>query len=488
MTEEATTTTTAATTDESSSSTDTTATQNATPKTTITTDMIMQVCPQGNRKHAEEGLAYLSRAMAKKQMTSKNQLVAVVATWYTETRSLAPVEEYGKGGGRYVRGGQSYHGRGYVQLTHKGNYQNFGESIGQDIAANPNLVLKPEVASEALTWYWCAVGPGLAHDMRPYGDKGDWQNVRSIVNAGSPGRWGVCHGKDIFMATVKKGLEVFPSGIDPNAPLPGNYGVGCADADSITNLTGTHLPNSQGSAMDYALKLMDLNSNKSHILRARLNVQAYPKLLDLDVQTTFKAIGLGADLDEEYTIEEINFILEDVLLAEVIASKRDPNAPQSSIFRLNTNASDLSSTQTAPLPEGSGDIPARLRAAADAYRGTSTAAGPEGGNLACAWAVSHVLQRAGLKTIGSDNNSIVLSVNGIEQGLNAGRGQQVVRETAKAGDIWLVQGKHIGFCMTDKCTRVLSNSSSKATFTWEDDIDTVNSYYRMKENLYRVTS
>ena len=36
--------------------------------------------------------------------------------------------------------GYKYRGRGYIQLTGKDNYTAFGKSIGEDIAANPDLV------------------------------------------------------------------------------------------------------------------------------------------------------------------------------------------------------------------------------------------------------------------------------------------------------------------------------------------------------------
>ncbi len=36
--------------------------------------------------------------------------------------------------------GYKYRGRGYIQLTGKDNYTAFGKSIGENIAATPDLV------------------------------------------------------------------------------------------------------------------------------------------------------------------------------------------------------------------------------------------------------------------------------------------------------------------------------------------------------------
>jgi predicted chitinase len=46
--------------------------------------------------------------------------------------------------------GKSWLGRGYVQLTHKANYQKLGERVGADLVARPDLALVPSIASDIL--------------------------------------------------------------------------------------------------------------------------------------------------------------------------------------------------------------------------------------------------------------------------------------------------------------------------------------------------
>jgi putative chitinase len=55
---------------------------------------------------------------------------------------------YGGKYGNAANEGYKYRGRGYNQLTFKGNYDKFGKLIGQDIVFNPDLVNTPEVAAK----------------------------------------------------------------------------------------------------------------------------------------------------------------------------------------------------------------------------------------------------------------------------------------------------------------------------------------------------
>lgn len=103
---------------------------------------------------------------------------------------------------------------------------------------------------------------------------------------------------------------------------------------------------------------------------------------------------------------------------------------------------------------------AGIAAAANAYYGQSTASGPDGGNLACAWAVNNILQSTGIAPI--DGNS----VSSMEQVLQSGRGIPEEQSVAQAGDIIIFGGtSHVGICQNSGCTQVISNSSSNASFT-----------------------
>jgi putative chitinase len=50
--------------------------------------------------------------------------------------------------------GAKYIGRGLIQLTGKDNYKAFGDAIGEDLVANPQLVEEPRYAALSAGWFW----------------------------------------------------------------------------------------------------------------------------------------------------------------------------------------------------------------------------------------------------------------------------------------------------------------------------------------------
>lgn len=81
---------------------------------------------------------------------------------------------------RKDREGKSWFGRGYVQLTHKTNYQKASARTGIDLVADPSAALSPMVAARILVqgssegWF---TGKSLS-DYLP----GDYVNARRVVN------------------------------------------------------------------------------------------------------------------------------------------------------------------------------------------------------------------------------------------------------------------------------------------------------------------
>jgi Type IV secretion system pilin len=149
------------------------------------------------------------------------------------------------------------------------------------------------------------------------------------------------------------------------------------------------------------------------------------------------------------------------------------------------------SDSSVPIVSGvaAGSIQQRIFSAASAYRGQSTRSGPGGGNLACAWAVNNVLRNANISPIGDD------SVKNVERALVQGRGDRIAQSSAVAGDLVLLigastrsgkVGNHMGVCLNNGCTRVLSNSSSKASFSWESGPIFSPSYSGGTPRFYRV--
>ena len=77
----------------------------------------------------------------------------------------------------------------------------------------------------------------------------------------------------------------------------------------------------------------------------------------------------------------------------------------------------------------------------------------------------------------------------MENALTSGRGTLVGQSSAKAGDIVIqAQDGHVGICMNDGCTQVLSNSSSHASFTWVSDTSFSPSYSGGPGRIYRINN
>lgn len=197
-----------------------------------------------------------------------------------------------------------------------------------------------------------------------------------------------------------------------------------------------------------------------------------------------------SELDGEYTCEEVVYEISDRLIARVYGYKPDPNAPPPQIFMGNADQPmqgiNLAASGSGAIPAG--DINARIAAAAEAARAEpmSSASGPGGGNVACAWCVNRVLERAGLKPIGAAPNL----VDSVEEGLNGGRGVKVEpRESAQPGDI-IVMGRggpaHIGIYLGPD--KIVSNSSSNRNFTWVSSFSGYDGHYPVPCRSYRVTS
>ncbi|NEQ48210.1 MAG: hypothetical protein F6K00_33630 [Leptolyngbya sp. SIOISBB] len=128
--------------------------------------------------------------------------------------------------------------------------------------------------------------------------------------------------------------------------------------------------------------------------------------------------------------------------------------------------------------------------------------GTNNGNYACAGMVNYVLHRAGIATLGGAPPYGSLGVLAVESDIKNGRGVAVNPAEAQPGDINIIddysgRGRgHIGICINVGCTRVISNSSSRAnagapSLTWESDGWFSPSYGRSsttRRAVYRVTN
>lgn len=125
-------------------------------------------------------------------------LAYVLATAYHETaRTMQPIEEYGKGAGRPYgipdpETGQTYYGRGFVQLTWRENYAKaaalcFNTQLEQgvvDLVGHPDMAMSPFVATQ-ITLFGMSKGWFTGKRLRDYDRPDgtfDYVNARRIIN------------------------------------------------------------------------------------------------------------------------------------------------------------------------------------------------------------------------------------------------------------------------------------------------------------------
>jgi len=134
--------------------------------------------------------------------TDRYQLAYCLATFKWETaHTLQPIDEYGsteyfnrrygpdtptgKRLGNVEPGdGAKFHGRGYVQLTGRSNYEKTGAFFHQDLLGNPSKAKEPslayEIAVEGMRQGWFT-GKKLSQFFKA-GQPPDFEGARVIIN------------------------------------------------------------------------------------------------------------------------------------------------------------------------------------------------------------------------------------------------------------------------------------------------------------------
>jgi putative chitinase len=75
----------------------------------------------------------------------------------------------------------AYIGRGLIQLTGKDNYKAFGDAIGENLLATPELVQEPRYAALSAGWFWNKRG------LNALADAMDIETMTIRINGGKIG-------------------------------------------------------------------------------------------------------------------------------------------------------------------------------------------------------------------------------------------------------------------------------------------------------------
>ena len=145
-------------------------------------DAILPSIPKNRHSAIRTNVPYIINALRDEGIFTPKVLSYALSTIEHETAgTFQPIEEYG-GRQQAIKlgygGGEDYFGRGYIQLTHLGNYQEIGERIGlgDKLAKNPELALEPEIAAKILASFFKNRG------VAKLAEKGDFVRARTPVN------------------------------------------------------------------------------------------------------------------------------------------------------------------------------------------------------------------------------------------------------------------------------------------------------------------
>jgi hypothetical protein len=173
-----------------------------------TAEQIVNACPGAVLETVATNWPLIRDALVAEGFRDPATFLAAIATTYVETHvgdfTFKPIKEFGgtayftanyesnreiarQLGNTRPGDGARYCGRGYIQITGRANYRNYGKVLGIPLEDNPDLALEPDVAARIMAAYFAGRGiPDRANTALASAGQ-DWQPVRRAVNGGLNG-------------------------------------------------------------------------------------------------------------------------------------------------------------------------------------------------------------------------------------------------------------------------------------------------------------
>lgn len=182
-------------------------------------DSVRQLFPATKPANVGRYLPYVAAALGAVGMVDAPMICAALGTIRAESEGFLPISEFPsqfntKPGGAPFSAydgrvqslgnnqpgdGARFKGRGFVQLTGRFNYTQYGQALGVDLTTYPDLANAPEIASLLLAKFLLDKAPA----MRAAIAAGDLAKARKLVNGGS-------HGLDRFKDVFRLAQVVWP--------------------------------------------------------------------------------------------------------------------------------------------------------------------------------------------------------------------------------------------------------------------------------------
>lgn len=199
------------------------------PEAQIAVDVaaVRQLFPATKPANLVRYLPYVLAALRAAGLTDRAMICAALGTIRAESEGFVPISEFRSRfntppgaapfsayDGRKSLGntqpgdGARFRGRGFIQLTGRANYRQYGGALGMDLEANPDLANAPEAAAALLALFLA----DKADAMRAALARDDYRAARKLVNGGS-------HGLERFRDVFERAASVWPV-----APVQGKRG------------------------------------------------------------------------------------------------------------------------------------------------------------------------------------------------------------------------------------------------------------------------
>ncbi len=170
-------------------------------------------------------------------------LIGALATVRVECgRSFLPVAENRLFSTRYelrtdlgngkIGDGVKYRGRGYIQLTGRANYEEYGIKLGLDLLAKPELALDTEVAAKILAQYFRDRAVVTACNTK------NWVLARKLVNGGTNGLTAFLSVVEQYISKIKNTMETLKI-VYVFKPVDKTYVIYQTYKDGVLNTTGS---------------------------------------------------------------------------------------------------------------------------------------------------------------------------------------------------------------------------------------------------------